>query len=167
MTAGCLRVMVLAGAVCGPGLCLGQGVVEYGAATAAKGASVPAAKKLGDGLGAILKKAGSALDASQRGAVKEDSGRTVLPSSAAKAGSPTAKAQPVSEKEPSAEAFEKVTPGMTSEELQAALGKPSIRIVLPEDGRLVEICGYSAKGRELGSIRLVDGKVAEVQPARR
>lgn len=157
-----LALLLMTGAAL---LCQGQAGVEYGAATAAKGAAGPAAKKLGDGLGSILKRAGSALDASQKGAVQGDSGRAVRPSSAGVAVPPAAKSKPVNEKEPTAEEFEKITVGMTSDELLAVLGKPAFRVVLPEDGRLVEICEYTARGRQLGSIRVVDGKVAEVQRA--
>jgi hypothetical protein len=54
---------------------------------------------------------------------------------------------------------------MTSEELQAAIGKPAFRIVVPENGRLVDICEYSAKGISLGTVRMVDGKVTEIRRA--
>lgn len=165
MTAFCLRGIFLLGMACMAWPCPGQGVVEYGTATASKGAAAPAAKKLGDGLGAILKKAGSALETTQKGSGGTVSSRVPLQSASVAAGTPAAKSKPANEKEPTAEEFDKVTAGMTSEELLTMLGKPAFRVVLPEDGRLVELCEYSVKGRPLGSVRMVDGKVAEVRRA--
>jgi len=63
------------------------------------------------------------------------------------------------------EAFARVVPGVTSQEMAASLGSPTARISIPEGGRLVEIYRYAAKGVELGSIRVVDGAVTEVRAA--
>ncbi len=155
----------LLGMTCLAWPCTGQAVVEYGTATAAKGAAAPAAKKLGDGLGAILKKAGSALDPVQKGSGGAGSTRVPPPSASVASAVPASRSKPAQEKEPTAEQFEKVTVGMTSEELQAAIGKPAFRIVVPENGRLVDICEYSAKGISLGTVRMVDGKVTEIRRA--
>lgn len=166
MTARLWRALFLLGMTCLAWPCLGQGVVEYGTATATKGAAAPAAKKLGDGVGAILKKAGGALEASQKSSGGAGASRAVpvtLPASR----TPDAESKPANEKEPTAEQFEKVAVGMTSEELLAALGQPSFRVVVPEEGRLVEICEYSSRGSPLGSVRMVDGKVTEVRRANR
>ncbi len=65
-----------------------------------------------------------------------------------------------------AEAFAQVKQGDTNRELIARLGSPTTKISMPEEGRVVEIYKYSSQGVELGSIRVVDGTVAEVKAAR-
>jgi len=56
---------------------------------------------------------------------------------------------------------------MDADELRARLGPASSRIVMAEEGQIVEIRRFRTGGRELGSVRLVDGKVTEVRPARK
>ena len=55
-----------------------------------------------------------------------------------------------------------VLPGMPRPEL-LALGDPSARITMFEDGHVVEIYSYRNQLLVSGSIRLVDGNVATVQ----
>jgi hypothetical protein len=67
-------------------------------------------------------------------------------------------------REPSAEDVAAVKVGATSTELQAALGNPESRVSIPDDdGRLLEICQYWAKGQALGTVRLENGRVVSVQ----
>ena len=49
-----------------------------------------------------------------------------------------------------------------SDRLLAQVGTPSSKIIIPEDSQIVEVYRYRANGASLGSIRLVDGKVTEV-----
>jgi hypothetical protein len=65
-----------------------------------------------------------------------------------------------------AEEFAKLTPGTTGQDLAARLGAPAYKISIPEDGHLLEIYHYSANGVDLGSVRVVDGAVAEVRRSR-
>ncbi|MFZ5928240.1 MAG: hypothetical protein ACOYX1_12415 [Acidobacteriota bacterium] len=158
------RGLVLLWMTGGPLVCLGQGVVEYGAATASKTAGA-GARGAGNALGKILKKTGNALDSAQHSAAKPAAGAVVVQRTAGAEQSAAAKTKTGSGVEPTPEALEKLAVGTPAEELEAKLGLPAFRVVVPEEGRLVEIYQYSAKGRDVGSVRVVDGKVAEVRPA--
>lgn len=56
-----------------------------------------------------------------------------------------------------------VQPGGTAENLVAALGRPSARISIPEEGRLLEIYQYSAGGDVIGAVRLSNGVVSNIR----
>ena len=66
-------------------------------------------------------------------------------------------------KEPSVEDLASVKVGTSEKELLAALGTPASRITIPEEGHLLEICQYWAKGRQLGTVRLDNGQVVTVE----
>jgi len=55
--------------------------------------------------------------------------------------------------------------GASRNDLLTRLGSPSSRIVMPEDGGLVEVYTYRANGTKVGSVRLLNGSVTEVQSA--
>lgn len=55
--------------------------------------------------------------------------------------------------------------GETANQLRAALGPPESQVSIPDDdGHLVEICQYWAKGEQVGTVRLDNGRVVSVQP---
>lgn len=56
-----------------------------------------------------------------------------------------------------------VKTGTREDALTAALGAPSSRVTIPEDGHLMEILSYSARGQLLGTVRLDNGEVIGVQ----
>ncbi len=67
-------------------------------------------------------------------------------------------------KEPTVEDIASIKVGATASELRAALGVPESRISIPgDDGHLLEICQYWAKGEPVGTIRLDNGLVVSVQ----
>jgi hypothetical protein len=66
-------------------------------------------------------------------------------------------------KEPTAEALASIQVGATAQELVAALGQPESKVTIPDDGHLVEICQYWAKGKQLGTVRLDNGQVVNVE----
>jgi hypothetical protein len=67
-------------------------------------------------------------------------------------------------KEPSVEEIAAIHVGATAHELEAALGAPESRVSIPDDdGHLLEICQYWAKGQPLGTVRLENGRVVSVQ----
>jgi hypothetical protein len=71
-------------------------------------------------------------------------------------------AEPV--KQPSVEDIAGVKVGVTSSELREALGAPESTVSIPgEDGHLLEIRQYWAKGEPVGTIRLDNGRVVSVQ----
>ena len=76
-------------------------------------------------------------------------------------------AAPVAEvvvKEPTLAEVASIKVGTTSSELRAALGAPESRVSIPgDDGHLLEICQYWAKGEPVGTIRLDNGHVVSVQ----
>jgi hypothetical protein len=67
-------------------------------------------------------------------------------------------------KEPTVEEVASIKVGATASELRAALGVPESRVSIPgDDGHLLEICQYWAKGEPVGTIRLDNGRVVSVQ----
>jgi hypothetical protein len=72
--------------------------------------------------------------------------------------------EPVVVKEPSVDQIAAIQVGVTANELQSALGAPESRVSIPgDDGHLLEICQYWAKGQPLGTVRLDNGRVVSVQ----
>jgi hypothetical protein len=66
-------------------------------------------------------------------------------------------------KEPSVEEVASIQVGASSSELRA-LGAPESKVSIPgDDGHLLEICQYWAKGEPIGTIRLDNGRVISVQ----
>ena len=52
----------------------------------------------------------------------------------------------------------------TASEMREALGAPESKVSIPgDDGHLLEICQYWAKGEQIGTIRLDNGRVVSVQ----
>jgi len=67
-------------------------------------------------------------------------------------------------KEPSVDEIAAIQVGASSRDLEAALGPPESRVSIPDDdGHLLEICQYWAKGQPLGTVRLDNGRVVSVQ----
>lgn len=56
--------------------------------------------------------------------------------------------------------------GSSRQDIAGKLGKPSSRITMDDGGKLVEVYTYRSQGASIGSLRLVDGQVAEVRPAK-
>jgi hypothetical protein len=67
-------------------------------------------------------------------------------------------------KEPSPQEVASIKVGATDSELRKALGAPESMVSIPgDDGHLLEICQYWAKGEQIGTIRLDNGRVVSVQ----
>lgn len=66
-------------------------------------------------------------------------------------------------KEPTREQLASVKIGATASEVLKALGPPESRVTIPDDGHLLEICQYWAKGKQLGTVRLDNGQVITVE----
>ncbi|HTC90262.1 MAG TPA: hypothetical protein VK686_18260 [Bryobacteraceae bacterium] len=67
-------------------------------------------------------------------------------------------------KEPNAQDLANVRVGASANEMRALLGVPESKVSIPDDdGHLLEICQYWAKGEQLGTIRLDNGRVVSVQ----
>lgn len=140
-----------------------QTAIEYGAAAASKTAGA-AAKGIGRSAGRILGKAGEALEGAGHGRA---GGVRAAPRATVASQVRRVEPAPPVEFRATPEAFAKLEPGLSAAELEKLLGPPSFRMLMPEDGHLVEVLEYSAGRKPLGSVRLVDGKVAEVRPAAR
>lgn len=69
-------------------------------------------------------------------------------------------------KEPTSEELASIKVGASERELITTLGQPDSRVTIPDDGHLVEICQYWAKGKPLGTVRLDNGQVTTVQTLR-
>lgn len=65
-------------------------------------------------------------------------------------------------KEPTAEELAAIQVGLSEKELVDALGKPASKVTIPDDGHLVEICQYWANGKQIGTVRLDNGQVVNV-----
>lgn len=68
-------------------------------------------------------------------------------------------AAPVEVRQPSAEDLQAVSAGATRDQLADRMGRPSAKITMAEDGKLVEVYTY----RNAGTVRLVDGTVADIR----
>ena len=66
-------------------------------------------------------------------------------------------------KEPALQDLLNVQVGSKEQDCIAALGAPSSRITIPEEGHMTELLRYSARGQLLGTIRLDNGQVVNVQ----
>ena len=66
-------------------------------------------------------------------------------------------------KEPALQDLLNVQIGSKEQDCIAALGAPSSRISIPEEGHMTELLRFTAKGRLLGTIRLDNGQVVNVQ----
>lgn len=92
--------------------------------------------------------------------------RAARPAAAAKwAEAPAPVVQAPARVAPTPREFAMVTPGAARREVTERLGAPAYKISIPDGGHLVEIYRYTEHGHDLGRVRVVDGTVAEVQPA--
>ena len=66
-----------------------------------------------------------------------------------------------------AEKFAAIQTGATYEEIVASLGKPAAKIEMLEDGKVLESLRIEGAGMKLGTIRLVNGVVASIEPVAR
>jgi hypothetical protein len=67
-------------------------------------------------------------------------------------------------KEPTVEEVASIKVGTTASELRDMLGMPESRVSIPgDDGHLLEICQYWAKGEAIGTVRLDNGRVISVR----
>jgi hypothetical protein len=67
-------------------------------------------------------------------------------------------------KQATAEELALIKVGATEKELVEALGRPSSRITIPDEGHMLETLQYRANGRPLATIRLDNGQVVTIEP---
>ena len=67
-------------------------------------------------------------------------------------------------KQATAEELALIKVGTTEQELVAALGRPSSRITIPDEGHMLETLQYRANGKPLATIRLDNGQVITIEP---
>jgi hypothetical protein len=66
------------------------------------------------------------------------------------------------------EEFGLIGVGSTAEDVLEALGPPSSRVVVPDDdGHLRESLQYWAKGIAIGTVRLDNGRVVQIETSRK
>jgi hypothetical protein len=160
-----IRVGLLAVAVAG--VCAGHGVVEAGSLAGAAAGAAQADKGVGAAAGKGFGRKGESLW-QRKGPAPRRAGAARAPTNTERRGQAD-REQPPGTAAPAAtaKAFAGITAGMDADELRARLGPASSRIVMAEEEQIVEIRRFRTGGRELGSVRLVDGKVTEVRPARK
>lgn len=149
---GAVLALALLGAPCGA-----QTMIEYGAAASAKAAG-GGGKSIGSAAGRIFGRTGEALEASRRSAAS-------APVRSARSWGSVVRRRAAGPSRATPEAFAKLEPGMTSAQLEALLGPPSFRVLTPLGGDLIELADYTHAGRPLGTVRIVNGRVAEIRPA--
>jgi len=66
-------------------------------------------------------------------------------------------------RELTAEEFSSVHVGASEQDVVTTLGQPESRVTIPDDGHLVEICQYWSQGKLLGTVRLDNGQVINVE----
>jgi hypothetical protein len=66
-------------------------------------------------------------------------------------------------KEPTAEDFATIQVGASEAQVASALGQPESKVTIPDDGHMVQICQYWSKGKQLGTVRLDNGQVVNVE----
>jgi hypothetical protein len=66
-------------------------------------------------------------------------------------------------KEPTAEDFAIIQVGASEEWVIAMLGQPESKVTIPDDGHLVLICQYWSNGKQLGTVRLDNGQVVNIE----
>jgi len=67
-------------------------------------------------------------------------------------------------KEPTVEEVASIKVGATASAVRAALGAPESQVSIPDDdGHMLEICQYWAKGERIGTVRLDNGRVVSVE----
>src|ERR1035441_974292 len=66
-------------------------------------------------------------------------------------------------KEPTAEDFATIQVGASEAQVASALGQPESKVTIPDDGHMVQICQYWSKGQQLGTVRLDNGQVVNVE----
>jgi hypothetical protein len=66
-------------------------------------------------------------------------------------------------KEPTVEELASIQVGATEQEMVITLGQPESKVTIPDDGHLVQICQYWSKGKQLGTVRLDNGQVVNVE----
>lgn len=171
----------------------GQAMVEHAAAAGVGSAGSAGGKMISDGLDKVFGKVEAATREAAGGAPKKALApkkeaapatgvapvRSTAPSSrrrgtraarpATAADSTAPSAPPMVRASmrpaPTPQEFAMVAPGAAKREVVERLGAPAYKIVIPDEGHLVEIYRYTEHGRDLGRVRVVDGTVAEVQPA--
>jgi hypothetical protein len=68
-------------------------------------------------------------------------------------------------KQATAEELALIKIGTTEKELIAALGLPTSRITIPDEGHMLETYQYRANGKPLATIRLDNGQVVTIEPS--
>jgi hypothetical protein len=66
-------------------------------------------------------------------------------------------------KEPTAEELASIQVGASEQELVSTLGPPESKVTIPDDGHMVQICQYWSNGKQLGTVRLDNGQVVNVE----
>jgi hypothetical protein len=67
-------------------------------------------------------------------------------------------------KQATAEELALIKVGTTEKDLVEALGRPTSRITIPEEGHMLETYQYRANGKQLGTVRLDNGQVVTIEP---
>jgi len=68
-------------------------------------------------------------------------------------------------KQATAEELALIKIGTTEKDLIAALGPPTSRITIPDEGHMLETYQYRANGKPLATIRLDNGQVVTIEPS--
>jgi hypothetical protein len=150
---------------------------QSSSAPAASGAAESAKKRSGTSATDALTENGPERPNALAEAQREASQRSQLAQTASEsAPAPIVSARPMVQPVPpgfpqkhlTGEEFGLIGVGSTAEDVLEALGPPSSRVVVPDDdGHLRESLQYWAKGIAIGTVRLDNGRVVQIETSRK
>jgi hypothetical protein len=65
--------------------------------------------------------------------------------------------------EPTAEELATIQVGASEQDVITKLGQPESKVTIPDDGHMLLICQYWSKGKQLGTVRLDNGQVVNIE----
>jgi hypothetical protein len=65
--------------------------------------------------------------------------------------------------EPTAEELASIQVGASEQDMISKLGQPESKVTIPDDGHMLQTCQYWSKGKQLGTVRLDNGQVVNVE----
>ncbi len=186
-----MRSLILIASVTLAGGLAAQSLTEYAAATTGSSTGAVAGRKLSEGLDKVLSKVAGQTAAAAQTAPNARQGKDVGPTAttatalpgrsrprraatprevAVRFSGPVLPPAPVEPAPqpmpvpfvPSQEDVTAIAPGTSRAEVITRLGTPASKVLMAEEGKLVETYHYRTKGGGFGRVRLVDGTVSAV-----
>jgi len=151
------KIITAAGIMlCSSSLAMGQAMLGYAATAAASAPSAASASKASQSASQVLHKVSGSLRSAAA------NGRSTVIGQPERASIVRPPAWPVDSRPLAAEDFRGVSQGAEKNVVFEKLGSPTSKVLIPEEGKMVELYRYSRGGTILGTVRIVDGTVDRV-----